>query len=87
MSDLPNTYEVNKKLILEDKLSSKWLKNAIKALDKRDAWTAKNDAEELFELMEQKSDEEIIEWDKTTKELNLNNRNWRTDFPHPERNQ
>jgi len=69
MSDLPNTYEENKKLILGDKLSSKWLKNAIKALDKKEPWAAKNDAEELFELMEQKSEEEIISWDKRQKEI------------------
>ena len=61
---MSNTYEENKKLNLEDKLSSKWLKNAIKALDKRNAREAKNDAEELCELMEQRSDEEIFEWDK-----------------------
>jgi len=61
---MSNTYEDNKKLNLGDKLSSKWLKNAIKALDKRNAWEAKNDAEELFELMEQRADEEIVEWEK-----------------------
>jgi hypothetical protein len=73
---MSNTYEENKKLILGDKLSSKWLKNAIKALDKGNAWDwgfeAKNDAEELFELMEQKADEEMIEWHESRKEIKRN---------------
>tara|TARA_R100001244_G_scaffold3262_1_gene4576 strand:+ start:1062 stop:1301 length:240 start_codon:yes stop_codon:yes gene_type:complete len=49
-----NTYEDNKELTLADSISSYWLKNAVKALDKRDALDALNDAEALFDLAKQR---------------------------------